>query len=73
MRRQALLGTVFVLLLAGCSPWSTSYSCRGYPEGVQCKSAREVYELTNYRDSLAKRKDGKYKDCTCPENGKGGR
>lgn len=76
MRRRAFLWAAVVLLLSGCSmlnPWDGDYACKGYPKGVVCKSAREVYELTNYRDSLEKRKDGKYKDCACPEYGKGGR
>lgn len=75
MRRQVFLYAAVVLLLSGCStlnPWDSSYACKGYPAGVNCKSAREVYELTNYRDSLEKRKDGKSKNCNCPEAGTGG-
>ena len=76
MRYQVFLWAAAVLLFSGCSalnPWDSSYACKGYPAGVNCKSAREVYELTNYRDSLEKRKDGKSKNCTtCSEAGKGG-
>jgi len=48
----ALLG--LGLCLAGCSlnPWEGKYACKGYPEGVRCHSAREVYNLTNYRAAL---------------------
>lgn len=68
MRLMACLWTaVLLFLLSGCSPWNTNYACKGYPETVQCKSAREVYELTNNRDSLEKRKNGQNADC--PECG----
>ena len=59
MKNLLISVTAILLLLSGCS----HYSCKGYPEGVQCKSAREVYELTNYRDSLTKPKDDKNGDC----------
>ena len=70
MRRQVFLYAAVVLLLSGCStlnPWDSSYACKGYPAGVNCKSAREVYELTNYRDSLEKKKSKDGKDCNCPQ------
>lgn len=63
MKLKIFLGAVALLLLSGCS---ASYSCKGYPETVQCKSAREVYDLTNYRDSLEK---GKGENADCPECG----
>lgn len=66
MKRGGFLWAVVVLTLSGCS---ASYSCKGYPETVQCKSAREVYELTNNRDSLEKN-NGKNGDC--PECGESG-
>jgi len=56
-RTAAILLASMALGACGCStlnPWDGDYGCRGYPEGVNCKSAREVYELTNYRDSLTK-------------------
>jgi conjugal transfer pilus assembly protein TraV len=69
MNRKIFLGAAAaVLLLSGCSGLGLgggSYSCQGYPETVQCKSAREVYELTNYRDSLEKQKG----EADCPECG----
>ncbi|MHB9072013.1 MAG: hypothetical protein ACYC6G_00660 [Desulfobaccales bacterium] len=75
MRRQLFLWAAIALLLSGCStlnPWDGDYACRGYPEGVNCKSAREVYELTNYRDSLEKKRGKDGKDCNCPGFRKGG-
>lgn len=45
-----------MVLLSGCvslNPWKDDYGCRGYPEGVRCKSAREVYHLTNYQEALS--------------------
>lgn len=47
--RKTLLGG-FVLALAGCGaaiPYEEEYSCKGRPDGVTCKSAREVYGITN--------------------------
>ncbi len=84
MRRKIVWTvTVLVVALSGCSlnPWSADYDCRGYPKGVTCKSAREVYELTNYRDSLETKDEpqqyGQYdqygqvgQDRNCPECGK---
>jgi conjugal transfer pilus assembly protein TraV len=70
MRSHLFFGAALVLALTGCStlnPWNGEYACKGYPEGVNCKSAREVYELTNYRDSLEKPHDSKKADC--PECG----
>jgi conjugal transfer pilus assembly protein TraV len=58
---RVFLGAAALLMLSGCSalnPWDGDYACRGYPKGVTCISARQVYELTNYRDSLSPR-DGK--------------
>ncbi len=54
MRRIFLWAVLVLVLASGCSlnPWGANYSCRGYPKGVSCKSTREIYELTNYRDSL---------------------
>lgn len=42
------------MLLSGCSMGmgSSEFGCEGLPEGVQCKSALDVYELTEFRDSL---------------------
>jgi conjugal transfer pilus assembly protein TraV len=66
MRRIFILAALGLLLSVGCS---ASYSCKGYPETVQCKSAREVYELTNNRDSLEKPKNGQNADCPeCGDN-----
>jgi len=64
--RTVLLWAAITILLSGCS---ASYSCKGYPETVQCKSAREVYELTNNRDSLEKPKNSQNTDCPeCGDN-----
>jgi conjugal transfer pilus assembly protein TraV len=44
------------LLLGACSGLgigASEYSCSGMPQGVACKSAREVYELTNTRDRVS--------------------
>lgn len=46
---------VVPLLLAGCAsavPGDSSFGCRGYPDGVSCVSARDVYALTNSRDRV---------------------
>jgi conjugal transfer pilus assembly protein TraV len=64
-----LLSVSLALMLAGCSSiglGNSDYDCKGYPQGVNCKSAREVYELTNYRDSL-ETESGKDKAPNCPE------
>jgi len=53
MRRLALGLMAIPLLLSGClNAYHGKYACQGYPEGVKCKSVREVYSLTNYRESL---------------------
>lgn len=54
-RCWSILSLVF-LLAAGCStlnPYNNDFDCKGYPEGVNCKSAREVYRLTDYKESLS--------------------
>lgn len=74
MRRNIFLCAALVVVLsAGCSlnPWGANYSCRGYPKGVSCKSAREVYELTNYRDSLETKNAQNGQNADCPECGQG--
>ena len=41
--------------LSGCAAigyGNSEYGCKGYPEGVTCKSVREVYKATENRDSL---------------------
>lgn len=38
--------------LAACSPGQSEFSCQGYPDGVSCISARNVYELTNSRSRV---------------------
>lgn len=41
----------FLTILAGCTSvlnvGESEYGCTGMPDGVQCMSAREVYEATN--------------------------
>ena len=41
-----------VALLAGCTSGQSEFSCKGYPDGVSCLSARKVYELTNSRSRV---------------------
>ncbi|QMI49774.1 TraV family lipoprotein [Burkholderia sp. MBR-1] len=45
-----------VLVLSGCgSLWSvgnSKFDCPGIPNGVVCKTPREVYDLTNHHDAL---------------------
>ena len=41
-----------ILTLAACSPGQSEFSCQGYPDGVSCISARNVYELTNSRSRV---------------------
>lgn len=63
MKRLGLVVFILPLCLFGClNAWHGDYSCKGYPEGVRCKSVREVYDLTNYRDALS----GKEGDETKP-------
>ncbi|MEZ5933218.1 MAG: OmpA family protein [Alphaproteobacteria bacterium] len=38
--------------VAACSPGQSEFSCQGYPDGVSCISARNVYELTNSRSRV---------------------
>lgn len=66
---------IAISLLSGCS-WlqvgSSEYGCKGMPDGVTCKSAREVYNMTENEDfrtqidadNAKKAKDG---DIDCPE------
>lgn len=47
--RMAIIGCA-LLALSGCAALNigdSEYGCPGMPEGVQCKSARQVYEMTN--------------------------
>ena len=41
-----------VSTLASCTPGQSEFSCQGYPDGVSCISARNVYELTNSRSRV---------------------
>jgi len=52
MMRHLFLALAPVALLAGCVPGSSEFSCKGYPDGVQCLSARKVYDLTQSRSRL---------------------
>ncbi len=40
------------LMLAACTPGQSEFSCKGYPDGVSCLSARNVYELTDSRSRV---------------------
>lgn len=47
---KAVAGLGVVLTLSGCAAFNigeSSYSCSGMPDGVQCMSTRDVYNLTN--------------------------
>ena len=57
--RPSVIAAVAISLggaLSGCaSMWSvgsTQYDCPGIPNGVVCKTPREVYEATNHRNAL---------------------
>ncbi|EWY36154.1 conjugal transfer protein TraV [Skermanella stibiiresistens SB22] len=53
--RILLLAT---LALSGCTfIGDAEYACKGMPEGVACRSAREVYDLTEHRQSLESRQE----------------
>lgn len=41
-----------ILTIAACTPGQSEFSCQGYPDGVSCISARNVYELTNSRSRV---------------------
>ncbi|MEZ5934829.1 MAG: OmpA family protein [Alphaproteobacteria bacterium] len=41
-----------IATLAACVPGQSEFSCQGYPDGVSCISARNVYELTNSRSRV---------------------
>lgn len=40
------------LMLSACAIGQSNFSCKGYPAGVSCMSAVEVYEATNDKNSL---------------------
>jgi len=66
--RRLFGAVVLMTFLSGCAalnPWEGDYACKGYPEGVTCKSAREVYNLTNYREALSGQ-DEACKECGEP-------
>ena len=53
MRLMILAATgMAVSTLAACTPGQSEFSCQGYPDGVSCISARNVYELTNSRSRV---------------------
>lgn len=39
-----------LVVLTGCA---SNYNCKGLPKGVTCMSAREVYEATDYAESIS--------------------
>lgn len=43
---KSIISMLFVILLAGCSTFSSNYSCGSIPE-AKCKSVSEVYDDTN--------------------------
>lgn len=38
-----LLSSLALLLISGCSGYSSKYGCNGMPDGIKCKSVSEVY------------------------------
>ena len=73
--RRWLLTALMLLLLSGCA-YSRNYGCEGYPEGVNCMSARQVYQLTDNKEALTPNdmqnpKDKKDKNNNPPSPGQG--
>ncbi len=53
MRLMILAATgMAVSTLTACTPGQSEFSCQGYPDGVSCISARNVYELTHSRSRV---------------------
>ncbi|MDH3770331.1 MAG: hypothetical protein OET79_05000, partial [Nitrospirota bacterium] len=52
MTRHLFMALAPIALLAACVPGSSEFGCKGYPDGVQCLSARKVYDLTQSRSRL---------------------
>ncbi len=53
MRAQSwFLAATALTALGACTPGASEFSCKGYPDGVACLSARNVYELTNSRSRV---------------------
>jgi conjugal transfer pilus assembly protein TraV len=50
--RSWLLAAMAPAALAACTPGASEFSCKGYPDGVACLSARKVYGLTNSRSRV---------------------
>lgn len=47
---RIITGAAAALLLSGCASMGlgeSNYSCKGYPDGVGCLSAREAYEMSH--------------------------
>ena len=53
--RSWLLAATALAALAACTPGASEFSCKGYPDGVACLSARNVYELTNSRSRVTQK------------------
>ena len=47
--KKILLMMIAIAFLSGCS---TGFNCKGVPKGVTCMSAREVYNATEYAQTL---------------------
>jgi conjugal transfer pilus assembly protein TraV len=43
-----------LIALSGCAVGSSKYGCAGMPEGTQCASARDVYEMTETTDRVTR-------------------
>jgi len=46
MRRILVMGSCALVLLTGCATGKDKFGCSGMPDGVQCKSAEDVYRQT---------------------------
>ncbi|MBB3268622.1 conjugal transfer pilus assembly protein TraV [Azospirillum sp. OGB3] len=56
VKASKVMACLVPLLLGACSSLGigeSEFSCSGMPQGVACKSAREVYDLTNSRDVVS--------------------
>jgi conjugal transfer pilus assembly protein TraV len=67
--RLALL--TLCLGMTGCTVFdavsgSNEFGCAGMPEGVQCMSAREVYQATEHTDTVTGSRQSKDKPPTAP-------
>lgn len=57
MKTRIVIAAGLILTLTGCAQMlnvgESSYACAGYPEGVRCMGARDVYSATENVDHIA--------------------